>query len=234
MNCWICGSKGDSGEHLSKATDIKSVFGEISQRKPLVLRKDDNTKKKLGSRKADALKSSAPICTQCNNVRTSSHDRAWEKLSEFLRQYPLDRRGPLSIRLSKVFKHDRYKNVLAVHLYFVKLFGCRIVENSIPIDTDSFSESILKEKPNPLIFIHFKKGLVPKLKTVGLSNIQASNDETGTIVGAVWTYIVDNLFVDISYSRTPARTEYLKNSFHPQWKNKVINFQDYETTTNEI
>ena len=163
MICWICGSDGNSGEHLVKASDIKSVFKNISQNTPLVYRRSDTLKRKIGSRKANILKSNALICTDCNNKRTSDHDRAWETLSEYLRQYPLEKRGPLRIRLSKVFKQNRFQNVLAAHLYFVKLFGCRIIEESIPIDIKPPVSSGSNKYPESLVSFDIKTLFFPFL-----------------------------------------------------------------------
>lgn len=62
MKCWICGEKGDSGEHLIKASDIKSLFGEITQKNPVNLHTEDKKNKSVGSSKSDKFKSSALIC----------------------------------------------------------------------------------------------------------------------------------------------------------------------------
>jgi hypothetical protein len=38
------------------------------------------------------------------------------------------------IYLGKLFSGNVHKAVLAIHLYFVKLFGCRIVSANIPLN----------------------------------------------------------------------------------------------------
>ena len=37
MNCWICGSSAQTGEHLIKASDMRSIFGHIRQSRPVYL-----------------------------------------------------------------------------------------------------------------------------------------------------------------------------------------------------
>lgn len=51
MNCWICGNKGDSGEHLIKASDIKGMFSDISQSNPIYQNFEDNSRFPMGSAK---------------------------------------------------------------------------------------------------------------------------------------------------------------------------------------
>ncbi len=37
MNCWICGDHATTGEHRTKASDLKSEFGVVSQKRPIYL-----------------------------------------------------------------------------------------------------------------------------------------------------------------------------------------------------
>jgi len=226
-NCWICGEKGDSGEHLIKASDIKSLFGDITQLNPVFYHSEEKKNKYVGSSKSDKFKSKALICRNCNNSRTAPHDKAWQKLSEHLRSYDLSRRGPLKVRLEKVYSKDIYKHALDIHLFFVKLFGCRIIEFSVPIDIQPFSDSILNSKPNPYVFLIFKKAIGSKLQTAAVSAIHVEN--TGNRVNvAGWIYTVGDLNVEILYNPNGANNSFLKNSFHPHCRHKYVEFQDFE------
>ncbi len=226
-NCWICGDRGDSGEHLIKASDIKSLFGVVTQDSPVLYHDDKVKNRYLQSSKADKLKSSALICQNCNNSRTAPHDRAWQKLSEHLRSYNLGLRGPLKIRLEKAFGGNIYQNALDVHLYFVKLFGCRIAECSFPIDIEPFSQSVMHSKPNPFLFLLFKKAIGSKLQTAAISDIYV--DESGNRVNvAAWMYTVGDLNVELLYNPKGATNQFLKHSFHPNCRHKYIDFVDFE------
>ncbi len=134
MKCWICGNKGNTGEHLLKASDLKAHFGHVSQKKPLYFNTDGKKKIKLGSKKGQRLKSKAVICNSCNSNLTQPYDKAWEKLSAYLRTNWTALNKTKKLDLSKVFPGSSKKSLLDMHLYFVKLFGCRIIENNIPID----------------------------------------------------------------------------------------------------
>ncbi len=234
MNCWICGNKGDSGEHLIKASDIKGMFSDISQSNPIYQNFEDNSRFPMGSAKSDRLKSKALICKYCNNNRTAPHDKSWAKLSEYLRKLPLHKRGPLKVWLAKAFAKERYQNVLNVHLYFVKLFGCRIVEETVPIDIESFSKAIMTGKANPNVFLLFKKwNLQGSSKSAILTSIQSINDKNKCI-SASWMYTVGNLIVEIFYTPVKPPDPIFKYSLHPTFIDRMINFIDLDLTYDKL
>ena len=113
VKCWICGNDGKTGEHLSKASDLKSIFKGANQKNPLFFSTDLRRNSKIGSiKRSPRVKSNALICAHCNNVRTAPHDRAWEKLSNYL----LKRKPPIKkghrIKLNKVFPGAIKKSML--------------------------------------------------------------------------------------------------------------------------
>ena len=61
MNCWICGSPANSGEHRIKASDLRLVFGHVSQKHPLLLHNEIQRNRPIKGIKADALKSDVLI-----------------------------------------------------------------------------------------------------------------------------------------------------------------------------
>jgi hypothetical protein len=82
--CWICGNpEATTREHKIKRTDLKQVFGEISQANPHYWMSGEQVKT-VGSLKADILKMGTRICNECNSKRTQPHDLAWEALSAWL------------------------------------------------------------------------------------------------------------------------------------------------------
>jgi len=182
----------------------------------------------MGTAKSDRLKSKALICQTCNNKRTAPHDKAWAQLSEYLRKLPLHKHGPLKVRLAKVFTKERYQNVLNVHLYFVKLFGCRIVKDTVPIDIEPFSRAIMTGKANPNVFLLFKKwNLRGSSKSAILTPIHSINDKYKSI-SASWMYTVGNIVVEIFYSPIKPPEPLFKYSLHPTWIDRMINFIDID------
>ncbi len=58
MKCWICGEEAKTGEHLTKASDLKSQFGDVSQKKPLYMHTEGKVNVKINSiKKSSDIKS---------------------------------------------------------------------------------------------------------------------------------------------------------------------------------
>ena len=119
--------------------------------------------------------------------------------------------------------------MLNVHLYFVKLFGCRIVESGAPIDTGAFSEALLNQKANNDIFIAFgqRPGKVAH-KYAGLTPIQ-STDIDGVSAFATWLYMIDNLAVNVIYAPKNRAAGVMKNTWHPEKPNNIIRIKAFKT-----
>jgi len=219
MKCWICGDDGRTGEHLTKASDLRSLFGKVTQKSPIYIHTDQKRNIKINSiKKSYKLKSPSLICQNCNNSRTAPHDRAWETLSTYLRRKnPPIKKGDI-IRLEKVFPGAVKKSMLKVHLYFVKLFGCAIVEHNIPIEIDMFRDAIMQNKPHNKINLAFYSG---KGLGTGYSNIE-SYDISDRCIYATWSYIVGSVAVNIMYTEPDESRKRLVNSWNPRTITKRI------------
>lgn len=211
MNCWICGAEAKTGEHKLKASDLKSEFGKVSQQKPIYVHSANIQNLKVSSiRKSTALKYTAKICAQCNNDRTSDADKAWEKLSTYLRARKNLQTNSI-ISLENIFPGSTKISMLHVHLFFLKQFGCAIEELSIPIDILAFSEAILKNKPHPKV--HISIGLSNGIQT-GSTDVETASIN-GKCVFAAWMYTIGSITVNIMYAEPNERRKGLKNSWHP-------------------
>ena len=200
MECWICREKGNTGEHLIKASDLRSYFGDISQKMPLYFHTSEKKNIPIGSLKSKRLKSDALICNKCNSARTQQYDKAWKSLSIYLRSNWPQVHKSRKVKLADVFPGSIRESMLYVHLYFVKLFGCRIVESGAPIEIVTFSEALLNQKSHKDIYIAFgqRPGKVEH-KYAGIIPIQ-SIDINGTSVFATWLYMIDQLAVNIIFA----------------------------------
>lgn len=234
MKCWICGiNDADSREHLIKASDIRALFGNISQQKPIYNHIVDNKyqiisrNKRIGSSKSDKLKLNLSLCGKCNSDRTSQFDDAWMKLCKYLSRQRLDTPNNLKIHLGNVFPHKRYENALFVHLYFVKHFGCRIVDSAAPIDTKEFAQALIDKKPCKSIFLLFKKwGKTSDKKQATLLPIEAF-EKDNQLFSAITSYSIGKLTIEIIYSPKQFRGELLDQTFHPQGpKNRILIFKN--------
>jgi hypothetical protein len=223
--CWICGGgAAETREHRAKASDLRSLFGDFTQADPLYFHTAQRRNFRVGSLKADVLKFSHRICIQCNSTRTQPHDRAWAVLSETLRS----RRPPIApgaiLRANGIFPYDTKRAMRNVHLYFVKAFGCQIVEGGIPIDIGQFSKAILDGRPHPNLYL----ALGPTPKAPGEPVIAGGSDVQVAMLGkqcafATWFYEVGNLSVNVMYAIDGEKGQGLVQAWHPRsGRNRLV------------
>jgi hypothetical protein len=221
MICWICRANADSHDHRIKASDLRSIFGHVSQQDPLFLHTDLRRNRLVKGLKADTLKSRARICRPCNNQRTQAHDFSWEKLSNYLRSQGRNLKTNERIGLHKVFPGKVKEAMLNVHLYFVKVFGCQMVEHQVPIDIAPFSQAILQGTAHPNIHLAFCSPFDGTPKTAGYTDIHVIK-KNGSVVFAVWLYYLDRFSIRIMYAEPGERRAGLVNSWHPSSIKKYI------------
>ena len=222
MICWICGDAANSGEHLIKASDLKSLFGHVTQKSPLYLHTDKRRNHLIRGIKSDKLKYKALLCACCNNERTQPHDESWKKLSAYLRERQPPIQPSMLVRLDRAFPGKVSKSMLNVHLFFLKLFGCIITENKIPIEISQFSKSIMQNVPHPNVWLALWTGLHhPCIKHAGCSQVEKVQ-LAGRIVYASWFYVVDNVAVNIMYAEPSEHRKGLAHAWHPSSVGKRV------------
>jgi hypothetical protein len=118
--------------------------------------------------------------------------------------------------------------MLKVHLYFLKLFGCQIIEGGIPIDIQPFARAILNGKAHDNVYLGF--GPTPPggpLKLAGGSNVCVARlgEECAF---ATWFYEVGNLSVNIMYAMSGENREGLVDAWHPRLGCKRIKMKNFE------
>lgn len=217
MKCWICGSiEPTTREHRAKASDLRSVLGTPTQQTPFYLHTDSRRNRKVGSLKADALKFTHLICEACNSARTQPYDHAWAEFSLALRTL-LPKLSPWqSLRFNRLFPYDTQRQMLNVHLYFVKNFGCQIIEGKMGIDTSSFSQALLNGTPHPNLYLSFGRKTHPVVVVAG-SNVEAELRD-GKIAVASWLYQIGELCVLVMYAVEGEHRSGLVNSWHPRMR----------------
>lgn len=229
MKCWICGDEATSGEHMTKASDLRSLFGHVSHRAPLFMHTSERRSQAIPGVKSNKLKFKALLCTRCNNERTQPHDLAWEALSQYLR----DRRPPIRpgaiVRLAPVFPGSVHRSMLNVHLYFLKLLGCLVVEHSIPIDIGALSTSILEGRAHPNVYLAFRAITDRRFhRHAGQSEVQTAQLH-GRVAFASWFYEVGPLSVNVMYAEPNEHRKGLVNAWHPSSITKLIRIAEGET-----
>jgi hypothetical protein len=119
------------------------------------------------------------------------------------------KRGGCRIRAgppNRIFGADRVREMLNVHLYFVKLFGCHIAGNNIPIDITGFSDAIMHGKLHPRVYLKFGCGRIFDGKPlVGMTDMWITPPPVGGCsTYATWFYDLDFVGINVCTPR-PAR-----------------------------
>ena len=154
QKCWICkDSPADTDEHKIKNSNYPLVFDKVSQDTPLYYNDNQGRKNwKIGSTRNKLLVWRNMLCAKCNNERTQPHDIAQDCLFKAIcNREPAIQKDTI-IRANRLFPYKTRKEMLNVHLFFVKLFGCRIIDEKIPIDIEGFSSSIINSQAHPCVF----------------------------------------------------------------------------------
>jgi len=212
--CWVCKTEeAPTGEHRSKRSDLKAVLGDTA---PLYLHNDRRRNRKVQSINSKLVKFNTSLCNTCNSVRTKSHDRAWEMLSDALRS----RKPPLKpgdiICADRIFRYNTSQQMLNVHLFFAKGLGCEIVESNIPVSPgiDTIAQAIMLGKPHPNICLAFS--VSNRGGWVGATHLDAATFATG----GAYDYLCRVHHVDALEVRVRFSTVKLKPDWHPSHGNR--------------
>jgi hypothetical protein len=105
------------------------------------------------------------------------------------------------VRANGIFRYDTRLQMINVHLFFLKLFGCMLCEAKangydVPIDIALFSQAIMTSRPHPEVHLQFGKcdG------TVGRSNLECFESDQGGVL-AYWIYQLDNIAVGVLFAQ---------------------------------
>jgi hypothetical protein len=217
-NCWICGDEASSREHLVKRSDLQALVGSISQSDPIYLHMATRRNRRIGSLNADGLKFSKTLCAHCNSARTQPHDRAWDYFSAFIRsRRPAISAGD-SIRSNSIFPYDTRRAMLHVHLYFVKLMGCKIVEGGIPINLVPFSQAIMNGRLHLNLYLSFGPKPGTDKVLAGGSNVETfTTKDAGVCAVAFWIHQVGDLWVNVIYATDGHLPPFARDAWHPRF-----------------
>ena len=232
MKCWICGDTADSREHFAKASDLRDYFGRIED-EPVYKHTDTSLNDRIHSTKSNKLTFKTRLCRKCNNELTQPYDCAWAILSKYLQT-----NWPIIVKnkhffWSKVFDNDTQTHALRVHLYFVKLFGCRILEERVPFNIGGFSEALLSGRPHANVFLTFANAPDIEIKDDRLgffSKIQFGNYHSLLPDIGAWTYMFYPVSVRVSYLSRASPPEYRSRAWHPSQPSTQVRLGNYHVS----
>ncbi len=99
-------------------------------------------------------------------------------------------------------------------LFFVKIFGCLVKKGSIPIDLDSFSESLLTGKSHKSIYM-FMCRVNDEHGSVGYSDVKAT-EFNGKVILSCFYYMVGKIAIGIVYDPMKIEKRVLRKCLHPR------------------
>ena len=221
--CWICNNPGTTGEHLFKASDIKLYFHELSQKNPIFIHKKNRKNIHIGGKKNDHLKSNARLCSFCNNTRTRDHDDAWMSLSNYICKNGAFIARNSRVDLKKVWPGKSKKCCKFVHLYFLKLFGCLLVESKNDNLAKEFAASIITESVHPDVFLSISDSkAVLGGEYYGVSGLDVVFSSSGELVSAGWEYMIGEYTISIRYMRPDQGVGCSSSGWNPLNNSRII------------
>lgn len=151
---------------------------------------------------------------------------AWQYCSEMLRLRMPPLQAGDTFRLNRIFPYDTRRLMRNVHLYFLKLFGCQIVEGSIAIDISSFAQAIVEGRPHPNLYLAFGRLSDLGFLMAGGSDIHAALFD-GKVAFASWLYQVNDLCVNVMYAEEGEQRQGLDHVWHPRSVAKRLLFKKF-------
>ncbi len=199
--CWICGAPADSGEHKSKKSDLKAVFGGVSQKAPLRMHTLHRSNRPIGSFDASPLKWEKSLCHACNTTLTQPHDQAWEAVSHWLRTCTPRIAPGMAVRATQYFPDDTHALLLNMHLFWVKALGCYLVANDAALDLSTLAKAIRSGKAEADLYLEFGLGqLLGDQLQVAAQGIFAKGPD-GRVSEALVSWTIGTLAVRVFYLR---------------------------------
>jgi hypothetical protein len=201
----------------------------VTQGNPLFLHSAQRRNRRVGSLDATVLKLPGKLCAYCNNTRTQPHDLAWEKLSAGLRTWNPALGAGTIVWSNHIFGADRVREMLNVHLYFVKLFGCHIAGNNIPIDIAGFADAIMQGKPHPHVYLKFWCGRRFDGKPlVGMTDMWIAPPPIGGLSPfATWFYDLGFVGINVMYAVPGEKRQGLVGAWHPRLGATRLTISEY-------
>ncbi len=193
--CWICLKNAESGEHIPKASDLRSLFPNISQKNPIYYHDKDIKNEEIRTINSDHFKNSF-ICPECNNNLTQPYDRAWETLSDYFSKNLKTLKKNKSFNLKKIFPGNSKNKSKYIQLYFIKIIGCYLSQSGNQSLSKDFSESLRKKESRDDVYLKFK---LNHTEIIGISNLWVKKDENNTVVESIFSYDKGYISIFIHY-----------------------------------
>ena len=212
---------------------MRGIAPALTQQKPIYLQANgEATNIRVGGAKSRSLMFPDSICRQCNNAGTSRYDEAWRVLSAYLHGVWLEIRNAGGFNLAVPFPRDTEANAIDMHLHFVKLFGCKVFADQVPIDLSSFSAALRERRPHPDIGLNFADSPMADSELLAKqSDAYLMRNERQDLDGVTWLYLIHPVAVKISWIRRGAALDVPGHRWHPRQGYGLVNLSPFEGAT---
>ena len=229
MYCWICGALAKTREHKIKASDLLLHFGSITQNNPAVRWPKNKRQEYIKSQKSPKFTFDSLLCACCNNSLTQPYDKAWETLSKYFFKNRNSHICNSRWEPKKVFPGYSKTQMLNVHLYFIKWFGCKARDVDLPIDFSRLSECLKRNIPNENFYLVFGNtpGLPINRKYALETPIETVKfNESGLVHSAFSFYIIGQIAIKVIYTPEADFRTIVKGAWSPfDKKAKYVYFE---------
>lgn len=235
--CWICGrNPADTAEHSIKASDIRRVALGLSQKNPAFLQiNSEATNRKIGAASAGALTFPKSICGHCNNADTQPFDEAWRRLSEYLHAHWREITARKTFDLSAAFPGEVESAAVKVHLYFVKLLGCKLLADGIAVNLQSFASALLERRPHREVTLLVANSLVPAGQMISYNSDVSVLRQGDEVYSAMWMCLVHPVAVKVCYLKAGMPVRAPEGfPWHPARQRKIVKLSPYKGDTQPI
>ena len=207
MICWICNERqATTREHKIKHSDLKSMgihhrFHVHSAQRVNQIVQSSNSK---------AIKFPPSLCASCNGSTTQPYDIAWSSLSNVLRRKKSMLIPGRFVRFNEIFPFNTKDGMRDVHLYFVKMLGCEIVEAKIQTSPgiSTLATALMTRKSHLSIWLSFG---IAKPNLIAKSDLDAA--QFGRVDG--FDYLASIYFLDGIAIRVRLCSRGLPGEWHP-------------------
>lgn len=212
--CWICGSTADTAEHVVKKTDLIRIAGSkrFGKHNRLVKHTADG-KILIQGPKSFYVKYEKSLCKKCNNEATQPFDRAYDRFVTYIVAHNDVVLKTNRMRFNSIFRYDTKTSQENLFKYFVKSFGCQLVEHAKPVPVDLVD--LLKDgnKSDPNLKLAFSvRNDVPKTTRSFFDFYQVHDLEghvdslTGERVNYMWAETMGYLRISYWYKCEPVKS----------------------------
>lgn len=135
--CWICGDQANTSEHRIKKADLVRCYGRGPYKGPSApVHVRNGVVTAIQGPRAAVVKYSPSICGPCNSTRTQAYDQAYDRFVSWVLENEKTVLYKRFINFAEVYGADFEESQRNLFKYFVKSFGCRLVDAGSPVPAD--------------------------------------------------------------------------------------------------